>query len=301
MKHPFNARAPAFDAAAIQATIQRAFASAGLDTTTGPMQGVTETIRRALAARGPADAAQRFDGASVIDVVARTVPAVDDGQAASDRGPPLGDAQQPGQERPAALLRSLQRRAGDWSETRPEWGLAGNAAFVAAPRRRTAHLDMGGRAFLHDYDPDHDEDASLLRQILTAPVVVAHWINMQYYASTVDNAQFGSGNKVLHDVVGGTLGVFEGFGGDLRTGLPLQSLHDGQRWQHVPLRLSVYVEAPAERIDAVLETEPKVRNLVENGWLHLLQIDPRSGRALQRRPDGAWAPSLGLEVPRAFG
>lgn len=217
----------------------------------------------------------------------------------AERAPTLG--LEAHREHPAALLRALQRRAGDWSETRPEWGLAGNATFIAAPRRRTAHLDMGGRAFLHDYDADHDEDASLLRQILTAPVVVAHWINMQYYASTVDNARFGSGNKVLHDVVGGTLGVFEGFGGDLRTGLPMQSLHDGQRWQHVPLRLSVYVEAPAERIDSVLQTEPKVRNLVENGWLHLLQIDPQSGRALQRRPDGAWAPSLGLEVPRTFG
>lgn len=43
-----------FDAQAINDTIQRALASAGLDTATGPMHGVTETIRRALATGQPA-------------------------------------------------------------------------------------------------------------------------------------------------------------------------------------------------------------------------------------------------------
>lgn len=42
---PFS---PPFDANAINETIQRALASAGLDTSTGPMRDVTETIRRAL-------------------------------------------------------------------------------------------------------------------------------------------------------------------------------------------------------------------------------------------------------------
>jgi poly(hydroxyalkanoate) depolymerase family esterase len=56
MKNLFNARAPSFDSDAINATIQRALASAGLDTTAGPMHGVTETIRRALAAGRPAEA-----------------------------------------------------------------------------------------------------------------------------------------------------------------------------------------------------------------------------------------------------
>lgn len=46
-----------FDAESIHATIQRALASAGLDTQTGPMHGVTETIRRALAGARIAGAA----------------------------------------------------------------------------------------------------------------------------------------------------------------------------------------------------------------------------------------------------
>jgi poly(hydroxyalkanoate) depolymerase family esterase len=58
MKLPFNVRAPAFDADAINDTIQRALASAGLDTQAGPMRDVTQTIRRALGAgHNPPEAA----------------------------------------------------------------------------------------------------------------------------------------------------------------------------------------------------------------------------------------------------
>lgn len=176
-------------------------------------------------------------------------------------------------------------RSRDWSEVRPEWGLAGNAAFIAAPRSRTRALDLGGRAFLHDYDAAADPDGSVLTLILTAPVVVASWINLQYFASTVNNRLFGSGNKVLHNVVG-TFGIWEGNAGDLRTGLPLQSLHDGHQWVHEPLRLQVFVEAPRPRLDAVLQAQANVRELVENEWLHLIAIE---GEVLhQRKPDGSW-------------
>ncbi len=170
------------------------------------------------------------------------------------------------------LEREMQRRSADWSEVRPEWGLAGNAAFIAAPRSRTRDLDLGGRVFLHEYDAASDEDASVLQLILTAPVVVASWINLQYYGSTVDNRLYGSGNKVLHNVVG-NFGVWEGNGGDLRTGLPLQSLHDGGKWVHEPLRLQVVLEAPRERIDKVLQANRDIRNLVENNWIHLLAME----------------------------
>ena len=177
------------------------------------------------------------------------------------------------------------KRSRDWSEVRPEWGLAGNAAFIAAPRSRTRALDLGGRAFLHDYDSTADTDGSVLNLILAAPVVVASWINLQYYGSTVNNGLFGSGNKVLHNVVG-TFGVWEGNAGDLRTGLPMQSLHDGRKWVHEPLRLQVFVEAPRASIDAVLEAHPEVRELVENYWIHLIAMD---GDAFsERKPAGVW-------------
>jgi hypothetical protein len=192
-----------------------------------------------------------------------------------------------------ALHEAVRARARDWSEVRPEWGLAGNAAFVVAPRERTRELDLGGRSFLHDYRFQDDEGFATLELVMTAPMVVTHWINLQYYASTVDNVRYGSGNKVLHDVVGGHIGVFEGNGGDLRIGLPMQSLHDGERWVHVPLRLSVFIEAPRAAIEAVLRKHEHVRNLVEGGWVHLFQLDAaeravhayRGRRWVQASPD----------------
>jgi uncharacterized protein len=171
-------------------------------------------------------------------------------------------------------------RSGDWAQVRPEWGLAGCAAFIAAPRARTTGLDLGGRAFLHSYDWRRDKDFRTLELIMTAPMVVASWISLQYYGSTVDNRVFGSGDKVLHNVVG-TIGVLEGNGGDLRTGLPWQSVHDGERLVHQPLRLSVVIEAPREAMNGIIERHAMVRDLVDNGWLHLFALD-ETGRIAER-------------------
>lgn len=94
MKNLFNARVPSFDADAINATIQRALASAGLDTTAGPMHDVTATIRRALAAGRPAEATPKFDSESVIDVAVQVIRASEDTNATWERRPSIRDAQQ---------------------------------------------------------------------------------------------------------------------------------------------------------------------------------------------------------------
>ncbi len=170
------------------------------------------------------------------------------------------------------LDKKVFARSRDWSQVRPEWGLAGNAAFIAAPRERTQGLNLGGRTFLHDYHAHLDADKATLELILIAPMVVASWINLQYYGSTVDNRLFGSGNKVLHNVVG-TFGVWQGNGGDLQAGLPLQSIRDGARLMHEPLRLSVFIEAARADIEEILANHAGVRELVENGWLHLFAME----------------------------
>ena len=190
----------------------------------------------------------------------------------------------------AKLHAAVVKRARNWAEVRPEWGLAGNATFIIAPRERTRHIDLEGRAFLHDYRSGDDRDGAILEAIMTGPMVVAHWINFQYYASTVDNARYGCGDKVLHNIVGGHLGVFEGNGGDLRIGLALQSLHDGERWVHAPLRLAVFIEASRPAIDRVLERNPKVRELVDNEWLHMFQLDA-SAQTIMARRRGSWMPA----------
>jgi uncharacterized protein YbcC (UPF0753/DUF2309 family) len=167
---------------------------------------------------------------------------------------------------------AVKGRSNDWSQVRPEWGLAGCNAFVVAPRERTKNLNFGGQSFLHSYNWKKDNNFSVLELIMTAPMVVTNWINLQYYASTVDNKVYGSGNKTLHNVTAG-VGVLEGFSGDLRVGLPLQSVHDGEKYQHEPTKLNVIIEAPIEAMNAILAKHDNVRNLCDNGWLHLLAMD----------------------------
>lgn len=187
---------------------------------------------------------------------------------------------------PGATASSLPHRARNWAEVRPEWGLAGCAAFVAAPRAATAGADLGGRAFLHDYDWRRDEGFGTLELILTAPVVVASWISLQYYGSAVAPAVFGGGNKLIHNVTGG-IGVVQGNGGTLRPGLPWQTVHDGNDLVHEPLRLTVLVEAPQEAIIDILRRHDAVRALFDNGWLHLLVL--RDGQIHSRyRPGLLW-------------
>lgn len=182
---------------------------------------------------------------------------------------------------------AVAARSTDWAETRPEWGLAGCRAFVAAPRHVTRGKPLGGRAFLHDYDWRQDEGFGVLELILTAPVVVASWISLQYYGSVVAAEVFGAGNKLLHNVTGG-VGVVEGNGGALRVGLPWQSVHDGTDFVHEPLRLTVCVAAPAEAVTDILARHPDLRALFDNGWLHLMLLDDAGRIAARYRGDLKW-------------
>ncbi|MBC2650891.1 DUF2309 domain-containing protein [Novosphingobium flavum] len=187
----------------------------------------------------------------------------------------------------AATGTGLSARSRDWAEVRPEWGLAGCQAFIAAPRSRTIGRTFAGRAFLHDYEWEIDQGFKVLELILTAPVVVASWISLQYYGSTVAPAVFGGGNKLIHNVVGG-LGVVEGNGGALRTGLPWQSVHDGTGYAHDPLRLTVCVEAPRQAISDILARHPGVRALFDNRWLHLFVLDEQGHVAWRYAGDLEW-------------
>ncbi len=195
---------------------------------------------------------------------------------------------------PEALAPAFRARSVDISQTRPEWGLANNAAFVAAPRRRTSGLRLDGRVFLHDYDAAADPDRKVLSLILTAPVVVASWINLQYYASRVDPLRHGSGDKALHHVIGG-IGVTEGNGGDIRTGLPFQSIHDGTRFMHEARRLTVVIETTRAALDSVLAAHDPLRQLFENGWILLIALEGACG--FRRTPEGGWESFTDPQIP----
>lgn len=178
-------------------------------------------------------------------------------------------------------------RSKDWSQVRPEWGLAGCSSFIVAPRERTKNLNLGGKAFMHNYAWEKDTDFGVLELIMTAPMVVTSWINLQYYASTVDNKKFGSGNKTLHNIVGG-MGVLEGFAGDLRVGLPMQSVHDGNEYQHEPQRLNVIIEAPVDKMSKILEKHDSIRQLCDNQWIYLFAMNKEGKVAYKYIGDLEW-------------
>jgi len=180
---------------------------------------------------------------------------------------------------------SAGRRSANWAEVRPEWALAGNACFVVAPRSFSVSANFNGRSFLHDYDWKKDEGFATLELIMTAPMLVTNWINMQYYSSTVAPQTYGSGNKVLHNLIN-EFGVVEGNGGELRVGLPWQSIHDGAKFVHEPLRLSVFIAAPIPEIEAIISKHPTVAHLIDNAWVHLIHIDSETGKCSKRKSAG---------------
>ncbi len=190
-------------------------------------------------------------------------------------------------------LGDVARRAADWAEATPEWGLAGNALFVAGPRWMTRGLNLRGRSFLHSYDPALDTDLRVLESILTAPMVVAHWINSQYYASSVDPERMGAGDKTTHNIVG-DMAVLSGAHGDLRVGLPWQSLFSADPATgrpgvgHEPMRLQVVLYATAGAVLEVLAQHPEVARLVTGEWLSLAVVDPTDAAVLRLSPQLRW-------------
>jgi uncharacterized protein YbcC (UPF0753/DUF2309 family) len=176
---------------------------------------------------------------------------------------------------PAAAYRRARRNAMDWSQVRPEWGLSRNACFIIGRRALTQAKTLDGRAFLHSYDYRVDRKRRLLENILTGPLVVGQWINMEHYFSTVDNERFGSGSKVYHNVAG-RFGVMTGNLSDLRTGLPAQTVLNRGQPYHQPLRLITVIEAPFAHAVQAVESVTVIKRLVRNGWIRLLVVDPEA-------------------------
>ncbi len=183
----------------------------------------------------------------------------------------------------------VRDRGRDWAQVRPEWGLAGNAAFIIGPRAMTAEHDLGGRSFLHSYVAERDPDGVALETIMTAPLVVAQWISSQYYFSTVEPDVFGAGDKMLHNPVGG-IGVVVGQSGDLAVGLPMQSVMLGEQRAHDPLRLLAVIQAPLDRIEGIILRNSGLRELVEGEWIHVVGRASDNDPWSFRTPSGGWEP-----------
>lgn len=193
-----------------------------------------------------------------------------------------------GESHTKASIHATKKRSHDWSEVRPEWGLAKNAAFIIGPRRLTKSIDLQGRCFLHSYEWDQDENGTSLETIMTAPMVVAEWINTQYLFSTLDNVAYGSGSKITHNVTA-KIGIMQGNASDLMHGLPLQSvMMTDEEFYHEPQRLLTVIYAPRIKINPIIDRQEILKTLFFNGWVKLIAIEPEQNQAYELDRQGQW-------------
>jgi uncharacterized protein YbcC (UPF0753/DUF2309 family) len=181
---------------------------------------------------------------------------------------------------PAAALRHVEERAVDLSQARPELGHVTNAACIVGRRSMTRGLFLDRRAFLVSYDPTVDATGSILERILVAVGPVGAGINLEYYFSCVDNDRYGCGTKLPHNLTG-MLGVMDGVESDLRTGLPRQMIEI-----HEPVRLLIVVEASVAVLGGIYERQRELRELIGNGWVQLVSMDPDTGVMQRFTPQG---------------
>ncbi|XXT63632.1 putative inorganic carbon transporter subunit DabA [Sorangium sp. So ce590] len=191
---------------------------------------------------------------------------------------------------PERALAHVEARAVDLSEARPELGHATNAVCVVGHRELTRGLFLDRRAFLVSYDPAQDPTGAILERVLLSAGPVGAGINLEYYFSRVDNLRYGAGTKLPHNLAS-LLGVMDGSLSDLRTGLPKQMIEI-----HEPVRLLVIVEASTETAAAICARQPSLRELIFNGWIQLVCVDPATGQ-IAHLARGAFAPFTPPEHP----
>lgn len=180
-------------------------------------------------------------------------------------------ASAPNDPEPDSALRHVIARSRDFSQARPELGHATNVAALVGRRLMSQGVFLDRRAFLVSYDSTQDPTGAVLEGILLAVGPVGAGINLEYYFSTVNNERLGCGTKTPHNVTG-LFAVMEGASSDLRTGLPRQMIEI-----HEPVRLQIVIEAQTEIVAAIYSRQAGLRELIGNGWVHVIVKDPDTG------------------------
>jgi len=172
----------------------------------------------------------------------------------------------------------VEGRSEDLAQTRPEFGNATNALCFVGRRDRTRGLYLDRRCFMQSYDPAQDDERlSILGRILAPVIPVCEGINLQYFFSYIDSPGWGCGTKLPHNVTS-LLGVMDGAASDLRPGLPWQGVE-----VHEPMRLLFVIETTPEGIRQIMDRDPLVRKILQNGWSQLALLNPLSSEILVYR------------------
>ena len=122
---------------------------------------------------------------------------------------------------------------------------------------------------------------------MTAPLIVGEWISTGYYFSAVDPWTYGSGSKVLHNVVGG-VGMMLGCQSDLQMGFPLQTVNNGDTHYHEPMRLLAIIEQTPNVISSIIQKHSILQQLFHNQWINLVALDPHTFEFHRYNSNAKW-------------
>lgn len=172
---------------------------------------------------------------------------------------------------------AIKKRAVSYFEPRPEFGHGTNALCIVAKRELTKNIFLDRRAFLNSYDYSTDPEGKLLLGVITPLAVVCGGINLEYYFSRIDNSKLGAGTKLPHNVMG-LIGVANSSDGDLRVGLPLQTVE-----VHDPVRLMMIVEQDPSVVLKVISSSEALYEWFINEWIHLTVLHPVEKRFYEFR------------------
>jgi len=169
---------------------------------------------------------------------------------------------------PLAAKAVVESRSADLAAARPEFNHAKNSCAIVGRRLLTRGLFLDKRAFLVSSDPTSDPDGEALERMILGSLPVGMGINLEYFFATIDNAKYGSGSKLPHNV-SGLMGIMNGHASDLRTGLNAQMVEP-----HEPVRLVSVIEADPDLVLRILERRPALRELSDHGWMQLVAWVP---------------------------
>lgn len=155
-------------------------------------------------------------------------------------------------------------------EPRPEFGHGSNALCFVGNRSLTKGLFLDRRAFMNSYDYSTDLNGERLLGVIRPLPPVCGGINLEYYFSRIDNYKLGAGTKLPHNVMG-LIGVANSIDGDLRPGLPIQTVEI-----HDPVRLLIVVEHYPEVVLNTIKKEDSLYEWFINDWVHLVAIHPET-------------------------
>ncbi|MBC6996606.1 DUF2309 domain-containing protein [Lewinella lacunae] len=189
------------------------------------------------------------------------------------------------------VRQDIKNRSVSYFEPRAELGHGTNALCYVGSRTKIKGLFLDRRAFLQSYDYRQDPTGSTLAQVIAPLPIVCGGINLEYYFSRMDNEKMGAGTKLPYHVMG-LFGVVNSADGDLRTGLPLQTVEN-----HDPVRLLMIIEQVPDIVLDVIRANPAVYDWFAKGWIHLVALSPADGQTYLFR-DGRFAPYRSLSAPR---